>query len=151
VNFCFFLSFSARGNMTCQNRPGSLGYEVKDAQTYASWGVDYLKMDTCHNTAGIPAVVEYSIMRDALNATGRPIFFSLCGKSNNSDVDSLFDYPFISLKNRWCRCRRSLATKRWKQLANNWGHSRLLGINDVQYLFGKNTRYECNNVNRLLL
>lgn len=69
--------------MTCQGRPGSLGYEVKDAHTYASWGVDYLKMDTCRNTAGIPAVVEYSTMRDALNATGRPIFFSLCGKSKN--------------------------------------------------------------------
>jgi alpha-galactosidase len=64
--------------MTCQRRPGSLGYEVKDANTYAAWGVDYLKLDSCY-TNGTPAVVEYSIMRDALNATGRPIFFSLCG------------------------------------------------------------------------
>ncbi len=67
-----------RGNATCQGRPGSLGYETKDANTYAIWGVDYLKLDSC-NTNGTPAVVEYSIMRDALNATGRPIFFSLCG------------------------------------------------------------------------
>ena len=28
---------------TCAGRPGSLGYETNDANTYASWGVDYLK------------------------------------------------------------------------------------------------------------
>ncbi len=64
--------------MTCQRRPGSLGYEVKDANTFAAWGVDYLKLDSC-NTNGTPAEVEYTIMRDALNASGRPIFYSLCG------------------------------------------------------------------------
>ena len=30
-------------------RPGSLGYETNDAETYASWQVDYLKYDNCHN------------------------------------------------------------------------------------------------------
>jgi alpha-galactosidase len=69
--------------MTCAGRPGSLGYETKDANTYATWGVDYLKFDTCH-TNGTPAIVEYSIMRDALNATGRPIFFSLSGRHTNT-------------------------------------------------------------------
>ena len=65
--------------MTCQRRPGSLGYETNDAKTYAAWGVDYLKLDSC-NTNGTPAEVEYTIMRDALNASGRPIFYSLCGR-----------------------------------------------------------------------
>ncbi len=51
--------------MTCVGRPGSLGYETKDANTYATWRVDYLKFDT-------------------LNATGRPIFFSLSGMYTNS-------------------------------------------------------------------
>ena len=69
-----------RGNLTCGHRPGSLGYEVKDAKTYAAWGVDYLKLDSCH-TNGTPAAVEYAIMRDALNASGRPIFYSLCGNN----------------------------------------------------------------------
>ncbi len=64
--------------MTCDGRPGSLGYETKDANTFAAWGVDYLKLDSCH-TNGTPPAVEYAIMRDALNASGRPIFFSLCG------------------------------------------------------------------------
>ncbi len=79
----FVLNILARGNLTCAGRPGSLGYETKDANTYATWGVDYLKFDTCHIN-GTPAVIEYSIMRDALNATGRPIFFSLSGMHTNS-------------------------------------------------------------------
>jgi hypothetical protein len=68
--------------MTCQLRPGSLHYEVKDANTYAFWGIDYLKLDSCH-TDDTPAAVEIAKMRDALNATGRPIFFSLCGMRTN--------------------------------------------------------------------
>mmetsp|Transcript_61297 Transcript_61297/g.133174 ORF Transcript_61297/g.133174 Transcript_61297/m.133174 type:complete len:393 (-) Transcript_61297:33-1211(-) len=72
--------YSDRGNLTCGGRPGARGFEVIDARTYADWGVDYLKEDSCHDVDE-PAVAfaEYGKMRDALNATGRPIFFSLCG------------------------------------------------------------------------
>jgi alpha-galactosidase len=66
------------GTMTCDRRPGSLGYEPKDAKTYASWNVDYLKYDNCYSDGSIPEK-RYPVMRDALNATGRPIFFSMCG------------------------------------------------------------------------
>ncbi len=69
--------------MTCQRRPGSLGYEKKDANTYAAWSVDYLKLDSCLNTNGTPPAVQVATMRDALNATGRPIFFSICGMYKN--------------------------------------------------------------------
>jgi len=72
--------YTDRGNMTCGRRPGSYGYEELDAQTYASWGVDYLKEDSCWATeVHEGAFAEYAKMRDALNATGRPIVFSLCG------------------------------------------------------------------------
>lgn len=41
----------------CAGRPGSLGYEKIDAQTYASWGVDYLKYDNCYaETHGSPKI-----------------------------------------------------------------------------------------------
>ncbi|URE30799.1 alpha-galactosidase [Musa troglodytarum] len=32
-----------------QTMPGSLGHEQKDAETFASWGIDYLKYDNCNN------------------------------------------------------------------------------------------------------
>ena len=32
------------GNKTCANLPGSFGYYELDAQTFAEWGVDYVKV-----------------------------------------------------------------------------------------------------------
>ncbi len=74
--------YSDAGSKTCQGRPGSSGYEVEDARTYASWGVDYLKYDWC-NTEGVNPRIAYRTMRDALEASGRAVVFSLCegGKS----------------------------------------------------------------------
>ncbi|CAF2717321.1 unnamed protein product [Rotaria sp. Silwood2] len=72
----FGLSSDA-GFKTCAGRPGSLGYETIDANTYASWNVDYLKYDNCNTDGTIPEV-QYPVMRDALNASGRSIFFSMC-------------------------------------------------------------------------
>jgi alpha-galactosidase len=36
--------YSSAGTMTCGRYPGSLGYEAIDAETFAEWGVDYLKV-----------------------------------------------------------------------------------------------------------
>src|SRR5450755_2597987 len=69
--------YSDAGTGTCQNRPGGRGYEFQDARQYAAWGVDYLKYDWC-NSSTQNSAASYSIMRDALKASGRPIVFSLC-------------------------------------------------------------------------
>src|SRR5450756_1840522 len=41
------------GTATCAGYPGSLGHELVDAQTFADWGVDYLKYDNCGNHQGV--------------------------------------------------------------------------------------------------
>jgi alpha-galactosidase len=69
--------YSDAGSKTCGGRPASQGYEFQDAQTYASWGVDYLKYDWC-NTGTRNAEEAYSTMNRALLATARPIVFSIC-------------------------------------------------------------------------
>ena len=56
---------------------GSEGHEVQDAETFASWRVDYLKYDNCHHD-GKSARVRYSAMGDALKSVSRPIFYSMC-------------------------------------------------------------------------
>ena len=72
--------YTDRGELTCAGRPASRGYENVDALTFARWGIDYLKQDSCNATAEHEAAfAEYSQMRDALNASGRAIYFSLCG------------------------------------------------------------------------
>jgi alpha-galactosidase len=69
--------YSDAGTKTCQGRPGSKGYEQKDARQYAEWGVDYLKYDWC-NTGGMDTRKAYTTMSQALRNAGRPIVFSLC-------------------------------------------------------------------------
>ncbi|MDH6579247.1 NPCBM/NEW2 domain-containing protein [Kitasatospora sp. MAP5-34] len=71
--------YSSAGSKTCdvQGFPGGLGHEQQDANLWASWGVDYLKYDNCNNE-GLDTQTRYKAMRDALNATGRPILLSIC-------------------------------------------------------------------------
>ena len=51
---------------------GSQGHETTDAQTFASWGVDYLKYDKCTGPLS-----GFATMGNALRASGRPIFYSI--------------------------------------------------------------------------
>nr|GLL28048.1 alpha-galactosidase 3 [Ipomoea trifida] len=69
--------YSDAGIFTCQVRAGSLYHEKDDAALWASWGVDYLKYDNCYNL-GIEPKERYPPMRDALNASGRAVFYALC-------------------------------------------------------------------------
>jgi alpha-galactosidase len=69
--------YSCAGTLTCQGRPGSHNYEDKDAESYAAWGVDYLKYDWCYSS-GLDSRTSYKAMREALERAGRPIVFSIC-------------------------------------------------------------------------
>ncbi len=69
--------YTDAGTGTCEKRPGSLNHEVQDAKTYASWGIDYVKIDWC-NAEGLDPEVQYAKLRDALANSGRPIVFSIC-------------------------------------------------------------------------
>lgn len=77
-----FGMYSSAGTYTCARYAGSLNYEHQDAQTFAGWGVDYLKYDNCYNEgqSGNPLITydRYKKMTDALNSTGRQIFYSMC-------------------------------------------------------------------------
>ena len=69
--------YSDRGSKTCAGRPGSQDHETQDAQTYAAWGVDYLKYDNC-NADAATLQQGYQKMGNALTATGRDIVYSIC-------------------------------------------------------------------------
>ncbi|KAI6326367.1 hypothetical protein MCOR34_000782 [Pyricularia oryzae] len=77
-----FGMYSTSGEMTCARFEGSLDHEVDDANSFASWGVDFLKYDNCYNMGRIGSPVatfnRFKVMADALNATGRPIQLNLC-------------------------------------------------------------------------
>jgi len=114
--------YGDRGTETCahynNNTPcesGSYGREMLDAETFASWGVDYLKYDNCAIAPGrdndAAQQQDYEAMGNALRATGRPIVFSICawdGKPWMPNVGHLwrstFDIgPCFSGCNEWYR------------------------------------------------
>ena len=70
--------YTDAGTKTCAGRPGSLGHEYQDAKQYANWGVDYLKEDWCNTLHGQSSESSYTLMRNALAASGRPIVLSIC-------------------------------------------------------------------------
>ncbi|MFE6174908.1 NPCBM/NEW2 domain-containing protein [Streptomyces sp. NPDC056464] len=76
--------YTSAGTKTCNTAgfPGALGHEYSDARQFADWGVDYLKYDNCNNQ-GVDAKQRYTTMRDALEATGRPIVYSICEWGEN--------------------------------------------------------------------
>ena len=92
--------YSAPGPKTCGEYEGSYGHEQQDADTYAKWGVDFLKYDLCsyesimqmwdldHPEKPVSLTQQekavatmqqaYEKMHRALLNTHRPIVFSLC-------------------------------------------------------------------------
>ena len=73
-----FGMYSCAGVQTCAGYPASFDHEFTDAQTFADWGVDYLKYDFCNFPASADGKTRYATMSMALKATGRDILFAAC-------------------------------------------------------------------------
>ena len=76
--------YSSPGPKTCAGYEGSWEHEYQDAATWAKWGIDYLKHDWCgyrviaKDDSREELMKPYLHMREALDASGRDIVFSLC-------------------------------------------------------------------------
>lgn len=77
--------YSSPGAYTCGRFLGSLDHERQDADSYASWGIDYLKYDLCSyldRMSSAQTLAEhqapYLLMNAALRAQPRDIVYSLC-------------------------------------------------------------------------
>lgn len=87
--------YSDEGTNTCGGFPGSEGTEALDAQTFADWGVDYLKFDGCNEpTSGYPA--GYTAMARALERSGRNIVYSCSWPAYLGDDERRKPYAAIS-------------------------------------------------------
>ncbi len=78
-----FGMYSCAGTHTCGGHPGSFEHEFDDAETFAEWGVDYLKYDYCYKPDHIPGEILYKRMSTALRNCGRDIMFSACNWGND--------------------------------------------------------------------
>ncbi len=76
--------YSSPGPTTCGGYTASWQHEQQDADTYAAWGVDYLKYDWCSYGSvatgeGLPRqMAPYQVMGNALAREPRDILYSLC-------------------------------------------------------------------------
>jgi alpha-galactosidase len=75
--------YSSPGPTTCGGRAGSYEHERLDAETWARWGIDYLKHDYCSYERLHPGFelstlqAPYLVMRDALATLDRDIVYSI--------------------------------------------------------------------------
>ncbi|MBQ8454245.1 MAG: putative Ig domain-containing protein [Bacteroidaceae bacterium] len=80
--------YSSPGDLTCGGYLGSIDHELQDAESYNSWGIDYLKYDWCgygrkhrtepDNQTVASYVRPYLLMERYLRQQPRDIFYSLC-------------------------------------------------------------------------
>ena len=59
--------YSSNGTHTCEDYPASLKNERIDAETFASWGIEYFKYDFCHNVPIpnlAPRIIAVSFARE---------------------------------------------------------------------------------------
>ncbi len=71
--------YSDAAEYTCGGVTASYNFEELDAQTFADWGIDYLKYDYCNAPEDVTtAFTRYKKMGDALKKTGRPMVYAIC-------------------------------------------------------------------------
>ena len=104
--------YTAESPTTCGGYPASANHEMIDAQTFADWGVDYMKVDGCG-----PANYYdhgYKAMGAALEATGRPIEYS-CSWPAYINGGNETKQPFATFIEYGCNGWRN-----WNDIQCNW-------------------------------
>jgi alpha-galactosidase len=131
--------YLSTGRLTCERLPGSAGHLAQDGRTVAAWGVDLVKLDWCFASRSSNRVGVYTEMRDALQASGRPIVLSICewgdgrpwtwGATAGHMWRTTHDIPVYDRSSRWRAMLRVAA--RNAQLASHAGPG---GWNDPDIL-----------------
>jgi len=83
------------GEKTCAGYPGVLGNEAKDANQFAEWGVDYVKLDGCYSSVRDMdrGYVEFG---QHLNNTGRPMVYSCSWPAYQEDKGMQINYTALA-------------------------------------------------------
>jgi alpha-galactosidase len=74
------------GTETCAGYPGSYGHARQDARRFASWRIDFVKVDWCNVPFGeFPGLSHQDVAKrlygeysQAIRDSGRPMLFSIC-------------------------------------------------------------------------
>jgi alpha-galactosidase len=95
--------YESAGYLTCDGfagsgaAPGGADHFLQDARLFATWGVDYLKLDGCNvyvpeGVSGIEAYRQaYATESAALKTAGRPVVFSESAPAYFEDMPEWYD------------------------------------------------------------
>ena len=131
-----------------------------DAQTFADWGVDYLKEDNCYPSTGSDdkdvLFAQFGLMRDALNKTGRSIFFSVCAGGGHNPGDDITYYASdprggATLANSW-RISSDIIEMQTYRMAYSFDNGLHQfagsgGFNDPDMLLGSDRSWQMDRAN----
>lgn len=132
--------YSDAGTLTCGEYPGSLGYEEIDAQTFAEWGVEYLKLDGCNVPVPDGDTMEkaykdiYEHWHEVLSKMDNPLVFSESAPAYFSSDENLTDWytvmDWIPGYGELARHSADIATyntsKPWESLMYNYDEQLLV-------------------------
>jgi alpha-galactosidase len=68
--------YTAIGTRTCQNFPGSWNHYGRDADTFADWGIDLVKVDAC---GGLPTWANQDTVTEDFRLFGRCLYDAIPG------------------------------------------------------------------------
>ncbi|XP_059616655.1 alpha-N-acetylgalactosaminidase-like [Phlebotomus argentipes] len=116
------------GTKTCAGYPGVLNHMEIDAQTFADWGVDYVKLDGCYSEVE-DMDIGYPEFGRLLNETGRPMVYS-CSWPVYQEVNGII--PNYEAMKAACNLWRN-----WYDIDDSWESVRTI------------TKYFANNQDRI--
>lgn len=129
--------YSCSGMLTCGSRPGSFQHEFDDAETFAHWGVDFLKYDNCHKPSGIDDHLLYRRMAMALRNCGRNILFSACSWGEYGTLE-------------WARNSGADMWRSTCDIMDNWVSARDIAVSQFDHA-PYNAPYSFNDLDMLIV
>lgn len=106
LSFAFYTKFTTVQCPGAVTFPPTEGFEIIDAASFASWGIDYLKADACGGYGDIDYPRDYAALGAALEATGRPIAYSCSWPAYMGDNEvSVNSGGSAALETVFCRFR----------------------------------------------
>ncbi|XP_065074857.1 alpha-N-acetylgalactosaminidase-like [Ochlerotatus camptorhynchus] len=116
------------GTHTCAGYPGMKDYFEIDAQTFADWDVDFIKIDGCYADER-NMVDDYILFGEFMNKTGRPMLYSCSWPAYQEYNGIIPDYEIL---------------KKTCNMWRNWGD-----IEDSHSSVESITRYFSDNQQRI--